>query len=231
MALDLSAVAEQVAGTAPFRGITPEDTVAMLRCMRARVRAYDADEAILRMGDTTSAFGLVLAGGIRIERTDAWGAVSVLGFVRPGEVFGESYACAPGTPLLVNAIAAEPTRALLLDVGAVLSVCDKSCPYHAKLISNLLTISARKNIELSRRAFHTSPKSIRGKLLSYLSTEAARARSRSFSIPYNRQQLADYLGVDRCALSSELTRMQRDGLLRTRRCAFELLTDDGADEL
>lgn len=231
MPLDLNDVAQRVAGTAPFRGITPEDTVSMLRCLRARVRAYDADEAVLRMGDTTSAFGLVLEGGVRIERADAWGSVSVLGFVRPGEVFGESYACVPGTPLLVNAVAAERTRALLLDIGHVLAVCRESCPYHARLISNLLVISARKNIELSRRAFHTSPKSIRGKLLSYLSTEAARAGSRSFSIPYNRQQLADYLGVDRCALSSELSRMQRDGLLRTRRCAFELLTDGGANEV
>ncbi|MBE6469229.1 MAG: Crp/Fnr family transcriptional regulator [Coriobacteriaceae bacterium] len=227
MPLDLSAIADQVAGTAIFHGITPEDTVAVLRCMRARVRTFEDGEAIFRMGEATSVFGLVLAGGVRIERTDAWGSVSVLGFVRAGEVFGESYACAPGTPLLVDALAAEQTAVLLLDVNCVLSICSERCPYHAKLISNLLATSARKNIGLSRRAFHTSPKSIRGKLLSYLSSEAARAGGRRFTIPFNRQQLADYLGVDRCALSTELTRMQRDGLLSTNRSEFELFTDGG----
>ncbi|WP_085830103.1 Crp/Fnr family transcriptional regulator [Collinsella vaginalis] len=225
MALNYDEIANQVAGTAPFEGIDHDDTVSMLRCMGARVRAFKSEELILRMGEPAPAFGLVLDGGVRIERTDAWGDTSVIGFARPGEVFGESYACAPNTPLLVNAVATEGTRILLLNVNHVLRPCDKGCAYHARLLTNLLMLSARKNIELSRRIFHTSPKSIRGKLLSYLSSEAARAGSRRFSIPFNRQQLADYLAVDRCALSSELGRMQRDGLLRTRRSEFELLVE------
>ena len=104
-------------------------------------------------------------------------------------------------------------------------MCPGACAYHGKLLANLLAISARKNIELSRRTFHTSPKTMRGKLLSYLSAEATRTGSRRFTIPFNRQQLANYLGVDRSALSSELSRMQRDGLIKTRRSDFELLCD------
>lgn len=216
-------LAEQLAGTAPFRGVSVLETAEMLGCLAAQVRAFDAGEIIYRVGDTVRSLGIVLEGGVRLERTDVWGNVSILGFAGTGDVFAESYACAPDVPLLVSAVASERSRVAFLDVARVTRMCPSACGHHAKLVANLLALSARKNIELSQRIFHTSPKSIRGKLLSYLSAESERTGSRSFTIPFNRQQLADYLGVDRSALSSELSRMQRDGLLRTRRSAFELL--------
>lgn len=216
-------LAGHLAGTAPFRGISAEETAAMLGCLGARRRDYAAGEFVYRMGDTVRSVGIVLAGGVRLERTDAWGESSVLGFAGPGDVFAESYACAPDTPLLVNVIASEPSDIVFLDITRVTRMCPAACAHHAKLVANLLALSARKNIQLSQRVFHTSPKSIRGKVLSYLSSEADRAGSHRFTIPFNRQQLADYLGVDRSALSSELGRMQREGLLVTRRSEFELL--------
>lgn len=216
-------LAGRLTGTAPFKGISVEETAAMLGCLGARRRDYAAGEFVYRMGDTVRSVGIVLAGGVRLERTDAWGESSVLGFAGPGDVFAESYACAPDTPLLVNVIASEPSAIIFLDITRVTRMCPAACSHHAKLVANLLALSARKNIQLSQRVFHTSPKSIRGKVLSYLSSEAGRAGSRRFTIPFNRQQLADYLGVDRSALSSELGRMQREGLLVTRRSEFELL--------
>ena len=218
-----AARASQLAATAPFRGVTPAEVDAMLGCLGARERAFDAGETVYRMGDTVRSMGIVLSGGVRLEHVDAWGEVSVLGFAGPGDSFAESYACAGDAPLLVNVIASEPSRVVFLDVSRVVRMCPSACGHHAKLVSNLLALSARKNIQLSRRVFHTSPKTIRGKVMSYLSTESERAGSRRFTIPFNRQQLADYLGVDRSALSTELSRMRRDGLIETHRSDFELL--------
>ena len=140
-----------------------------------------------------------------------------------GQIFAETYACVPGERLMVNVRAAEPVRVLFLDVGKVLHVCSGACSCHNKLIRNLLSISAQKNLNLSRRILHTSSKTIRGRILSYLSYQSMRAGSREFQIPFNRQQLADYLGVDRSAMSSELGKMQKEGILRTERNYFCLL--------
>ena len=127
---------------------------------------------------------------------------------------------------MVDVVAAEPTQALFLTVERVLTVCSHTCAHHARLVRNLLALSAQKNLNLSRKIFHTSARSIRGRLLSYLSEQAVRSGSRSFTIPYNRQQLADYLNVDRSALSNELGKMAREGLLRTERSRFTLLGEE-----
>ena len=109
--------------------------------------------------------------------------------------------------------ASEYTEVLFLNIGKVLTTCTNACPFHAKLIQNLLTVCAAKNLQLSQRILHTAPKGIRARLMSYFSECVKRAGRYSFDIPYNRQQLADYLGVDRSAMCSELSRMQREGLL------------------
>ena len=123
---------------------------------------------------------------------------------------------------MVDVTAAEAAEVLFLRMEQILQVCPNSCPHHSRLIRNLLTLSSQKNLTLSRKIFYTSPKTIRGRLLSYLSSQALRSGSRSFTIPFNRQQLADYLNVDRSALSNELGKMQREGLLRTERNHFFL---------
>ncbi len=126
---------------------------------------------------------------------------------------------------MVNVTAAEPSRVLFLNAGRVLTVCSQNCPHHTLLIRNLLTLSAQKNLLLSRKILYTSPKSIRGRLLSYLSDQAMCTGSSRFTIPFHRQQLADYLNVDRSALSNELSKLQREGVLKTERNYFKLLGD------
>ena len=123
---------------------------------------------------------------------------------------------------MVSAVAAEDTEVLFLNVERVLNTCPETCSHHSRLIRNLLTVSSRKNLDLSRRIFHTSSKSIRGRLLSYLSSQAVLLGKREFEIPFNRQQLADYLSVDRSALSNELGKMQREGLLEFHKNHFLL---------
>ncbi len=209
--------------TALFKGATQEEVAAMLTCLNARERTFAKGERIFRMGDTPREVGLVLGGSVRVENTDAWGNVTVLSRMGAGQMFAEAYACAPGVPMLVDAVAAQDCSVLFLDVGKIMTPCPHACTHHALVVRNLLGAVARKNIRLSQRALHTSPKTIRGKVLAYLSTQAAQAGSRAFEIPFNRQEMADYLGVDRSALSAELSRMQRDGLIATRRNHFELL--------
>ena len=206
-----------------FRGMTVPDIEEMLRCLRAVERTYKKGAVILPEGTPTEQLGVVLSGRVIIEMGDVWGNNSVLSSVGAGGIFAEAYACVPGEPLMVNVTAAEDTRALLLNIRRVLEPCANVCPRHVRLVRNLLTLCSEKNLQLSRRVLHTGPKSIRKRLLSYFSECIKRTGSYSFDIPYNRQQLADYLSVERSALSNELSLMQRDGLIRYEKNHFGVM--------
>ena len=181
--------------------------------------SYGGTALILLLGE----IGVVLSGRVIIEMGDVWGNNSVLSSIGPGGVFAEAYACVPGEPLMVNVTAAEDTQALLLNIRRALEPCANVCPRHVRLVRNLLTLCSEKNLQLSRRVLHTGPKSIRKRLLSYFSECIKRTGSYSFDIPYNRQQLADYLSVERSALSNELSLMRRDGLIRYEKNHFDVM--------
>lgn len=215
--------AELLGKTALFQGIEPQELEPMLQCLGAVRRAYAKGALIFCAGQVIETLGLVLSGGVNIENDDPWGNKSILGYAGPGQIFAESYACIPGQPLMVSAAAAEPCEILLLNVGRLLQPCGRGCACHTRLIRNLLAMTAQKNLNLSRRILHTAPKTIRGRLLSYLAFEAARQKSATVILPFDRQQLADYLSVDRSALSAELGRMRRDGLLEAQKNRFTLL--------
>ncbi|WP_411337787.1 Crp/Fnr family transcriptional regulator [Ruminococcus gauvreauii] len=208
-----------------FRGDSPEEIKIMLDCLGCEQKTFKRGEVIYRSGDIVQSLGIVLSGRAQIENDDLWGNKSILDSVGPGQVFAETYACVPGEPLMVSVIAAEASEILFLNIGRVLKTCPNACQHHSRLVSNLLTISAQKNLNLSRRIFHTSSKSIRGRLMSYLSFQAARHGCFEFTIPFNRQQLADYLSVDRSAMSNELSKMQREGLLTADKNHFCLKED------
>lgn len=212
-----------LANTLLFRGMEPSDIDEMLGCLLAKERTYKKGEIIFPEGSPTEQIGVVLTGRVVIELGDVWGNNSVLSSIGPGGVFAEAYACVPGEPLMVNVTAAEDTEALLLNIKRVLEPCSKVCPYHVRLVRNLLALCAGKNLQLSRRVLHTGPKSIRKRLLSFFSECIKRTGSYSFDIPYNRQQLADYLSVERSALSNELSIMQRDGLIRYEKNHFDVM--------
>ena len=206
-----------------FRGIEDGDLKAMLRCLGAWEKSYRKGEIILAEGQETEAVGVLLSGRAVIEHSDLWGANSVLGNVSPGAVFAETYACIPGETTLIRVTAAEDSTVLFLNVGKMLTTCSNACVFHAKLIRNLLTVCASKSLQLSERILHTTSKSIRGRLLSYFSDCAKREGSYSFIVPFNRQQMADYLGVDRSTMCNELSKMQREGLIRYERSSFTIL--------
>ena len=211
-----------LSSTELFQHIAPEDLDALLKCLDVRKKRYQKGEILFLEGAPTSNLGIVLSGRIMIEMGDAWGGRSILGTIGPGGTFAEAYACVPGEPMLVTVSAAEDTTVMLVNAGRVLTVCPNGCEFHSILIQNL-TLCARKNLQLSRRMQHTAQKSIRGRLMSYFSQCAKQFGSNSFQVPYNRQQLADYLSVERSALSNELSLMQRDGIIRYEKNHFDVI--------
>ncbi len=217
-----------LAKTVLFQGTAPEDIRSMLACLDAEEKQFPKNAVIFHAGNTVRSLGLVLSGSVQIESDDLWGNKSVLDHIGPGSVFAETYACLPHEPLMVSVTAAEASTVLFLRADRLLTPCQNTCVHHGRLIRSLLTISAQKNLNLSRRIFHTSSKTIRGRLISYLSFQAAQQKSCRFTIPFNRQQLADYLHVDRSALSHELGKMQQEGLLETSRNSFHLKKDIGS---
>lgn len=206
-----------------FRGTEPGEVEKMISCLSAVQNHFEKDELILHSGDTVQSFGLVLSGSVNMESFGFDGHKSIIGHAGPGQLFAETYACVPKEPLMVNVTAAESSDILFLNAQRVLTTCTNTCIYHTKLIRNLLAVSAQKNLNLSRRILHTSPKSIRERLESFLAYESKRAGSKEFTIPFDRQQLADYLNVDRSALSHEIGKMQEEGLIDSEKNLFTIL--------
>lgn len=205
-----------------FRGVPDDEISMMLDCLGAEQRSFRRGDVIYSCGDCVQSMGMVMSGSVEISSIDFWGNKSVLDRVSPGLVFAETYACLQNEPLQVTVSAAEACEILFLNIGRMFSACPNTCSSHQKLIANMLMISAQKNLKLSRRMLHTSPKTIRGKLISYLSDQAMLNDSNEFDIPFKRQPLADYLGVERSAMSRELGKMRDEGLLQTHKNHFVL---------
>lgn len=205
-----------------FHGMTQDEITATLPCLGAREQTYKKNEMIFRSGDIVHEIGLVMSGSVNIIVNFYWGGSRIFGHITQGEIFAENYAAVPDKELLCDVVAAEDSQILFLDIARLLTTCQNSCSYHHKLIHNLVRISALKSLNLSGRMMHTAPKGLRDRLLSYLSEQAMIHASAHFTIPFDRQQLADYLGVDRSALSNELSKMQKDGLIQFKKNVFTL---------
>lgn len=209
-----------------FRGMKAEELSAMLSCLGFREESFARGQFIFSAGDSVQYAGLVVSGAVDIIREDFWGNRSILDRALPGELFGEVYSLTASEPLTVPVVAAEHTEVLFLDVRHVMKPCSNACSFHIRLIDNLLSILAGKNLMLTRKIDHISRRTTRQKLLAYLSYQAQRSGGAEFDIPFNRQQLADYLAVDRSAMSLELSRMKQDGLIDFSRNHFVLFSPD-----
>ncbi len=207
-----------------FQGLSRAELGRALDCLAAVKKEYPRGAFLLRAGDQTGQMGLMLWGSALLVREDLWGRRNIIDKVLPGDVFAEAFA-ASGAALNLSAVAGEDCGVLLLDVGQVLTACPSACPAHHKIIQNLTAVLARKLLLLQDKITHMGRHTTREKLLSYLSAQAARQGRLTFDIPFDRQQLADYLCVDRAAMSAELSKLQRDGLLRCRRNHFTLIAD------
>lgn len=205
-----------------FRGMTDEERAQCLALLSAAEREYEKGEVIFSAGSTTRYMGIVLSGSVTVEMTDLLGGCTILSKVGKGGIFAETFALLSDTVMPVDAVASEDSRILFLCASALRQGFVPRDAASLKLLSNLLQISLHKNLLLSSRSFHTAPKSIRGKVLAYLNSVSLQKHADAFEIPFDRQQLADYLNVDRTALSKELGKMQKDGIIRFHRSRFEL---------
>lgn len=205
-----------------FEGIKKEEINTMLSCLQAEMREFAKGEYIFRRNDTVSHIALLLEGAVHIQKEDYWGNLSILSEINKGELFGEAYACSGNTPMINNAVAVSAVKVLFMDINRILTTCPSGCRFHERVICNLLSVIASKNRMLTQKLEHMSQRTTREKLLSYLSEQSVKAESSSFDIPFNRQQLSDYLSVDRSAMSAELCKMRDEGLLEFQRNHFLL---------
>ncbi len=195
-----------------FLGIEGSERESLLGCLQAVRRRFKKGEMIFSAGDAPSV-GLLQSGAVQVTAEDPMGNRAIIGRMEAGDLFGEAFACAGAARMPFSVEAALDSEVLLIDVKKILITCPTACPFHSRLIENLMAILARKNIMLGAKIRHLSRRSTREKLLSYLSEQAREAGARSFSIPYNRQELADYLCVDRSAMSAELSKLKAEGFL------------------
>ena len=206
-----------------FSGISETEITALSGCMLTAVRRYKKGDYIFRQGDRLECITILLDGCLHIQRDDYWGNRSIIAVIEAGDMFGESYALTHGHTVTSDAIAVENSTIAFFNTEKLLTSCSAACGFHNKVIQNLFFAMSEKNVKLVQKLGHISQRTTREKLISYLSEQAGYAHSGSFTIPFNRQQLADYLSVDRSAMSAELCRMRDEGLLTFHKNNFTLL--------
>ena len=206
-----------------FSGLSEEEIEAMLSCLGARIKTYQKGEYVLRQGTHLNDIAVLVEGNLHIRKDDYWGNRSILGQVTIGEMFGEAYVAPESGALLNDLVAVEDSAVIFFDAKRIITTCSNACRFHSMVVQNLFFAISEKNRKLVQKLGHMSKRSTREKLISYLSEEANKQNSAQFYIPFNRQQLADFLSVDRSAMSNELSKMRDEGLIQFDKNHFILL--------
>ena len=206
-----------------FKDMKDEEIITMLNCLDANKKTYKKNEVVFPMGKKIENIGLVLDGKLEIAREDFWGNKSMISILQKGDIFGEAYAFAADDPFWASVATLTDASVLFLKASKVVHTCANGCSFHSELINNLVSVIAHRNLKLNAKVSHMSERSIRRKILSFLSGESKKVNNVKFKITYNRQQLADYLSVDRSALSNELSKLRNEGILNFERNNFELI--------
>ena len=209
--------------TKMFAGVGDDEIVLMLPCLGARLYTYKKGEYILRQGEHLSDITVLVEGNLYIQKEDYWGSRSILGQITVGEMFGEAYITPESGALIHDVVAVENSSVIFFDVKRIIMTCSSACRFHAMVVQNLFFAISEKTRKLVQKLDYMSKRSTREKLISYLSEEAKRQNCSNFTIPFNRQQLADFLSVDRSAMSNELCKMRDEGLLKFEKNWFKLL--------
>ncbi|MBE6794115.1 MAG: Crp/Fnr family transcriptional regulator [Ruminococcaceae bacterium] len=206
-----------------FRDIADENLLRMLTCLGARVEFFDKKYTIMAEGNPAKFIGIVLSGSVQMINTDFYGNRSIVAVSEKGEMFCEAFACAEDKSIPLSVIASEPSEIMLINVSHILHTCENNCGFHQQLIFNLMKNLAIKNIQFHQKIEVTSKRSTREKLLAYLMICEQKAGKNSFEIPFDRQELADYLGVERSGLSAEIGKLKKEGIIYTDKKFFEIL--------
>ena len=206
-----------------FAGIAENEISMMLSCLDAHMREYRKGEYVFRQGEYISTIMMLVDGELHIQQDDYWGNRSIISHISAGDMFGEAYIAPESGALLNDVVAVEDSTVIFLDAKKIMTVCSSACRFHSIVVQNLFFAISEKNRKLVMKLGQISKRTTREKLISYLSAESRRQNSSDFTIPFNRQQLADFLSVDRSAMSNELCRMRNEGLLRFDKSRFTLL--------
>ncbi len=206
-----------------FFDLSDNNIITMLECLEAKTDIFDKNYTILSEGTPAKYIGIVLSGSVQITRTDYYGNRSILGNLCEGELFSEAFACVQMTSMPVSAIANERSKIMFIDCSHILHTCQKDCPHHQQLVYNLMKVLALKTVMFQQKIEIISKRTTREKLLTYLTICAKKNNKNSFKIPFNRQELADYLEVDRSGLSAEISKLRKENILECKRNYFKLL--------
>jgi CRP-like cAMP-binding protein len=205
-----------------FQGIAKRDIPEMLHCLGGKTAEFGKGTPVFLEGDPAGLVGVVLSGEVHIVREDYYGNRSVITVVQPGSMFAEAFACANLDVMPVSAIAVQPSTVLLLDCRRAITTCENTCQFHNQLIGNLLQETAKKNLLLTQKIRYMSQKTTKEKVMAFLLDQAKKQKCSAFTIPYDRQALADYLGVERSAMSAEISKLKKSGFLDTNGSWFSL---------
>ena len=205
-----------------FENIRTADLEKLLNCLSPIYRSFEKNVPIFKEEQESNFFGIILSGGVHLVRNDYWGNRLIMGRIAAGHIFGETFSLENIPKFPVSFVAGEKSQVLILSSKRALRPCSSMCGSHSVLIQNILRDMAKKNMLLISKIEYISRRNTREKLLSYLSAQSRLAKSKIFDIPFNRQELADYLSVDRSAMSAELGRMRNDGLIDFHKNHFEL---------
>lgn len=206
-----------------FSGVLESEIEAMLSCLNARLHTYKKGEYVFLQGSHIEDIMILAEGELLIQIDDYWGNRSIINRIDTGEMFGEAYLAPESGPILNDVVAFKDSTIIFFDVKKILTTCSSACRFHTMVMQNLFFALSEKNRKLVQKLGHMSKRTTREKLISYLSGQAKQQNSGHFSIPFNRQQLADFLSVDRSAMSNELSKMREEGLLEFHKNEFTLL--------
>lgn len=206
-----------------FYGMTSEELSSMLHCLGAKVVDIQKGDPVFLEGAPAGFVGIVLEGGIQVVQEDYFGNRSVIHHSGPGDVFAEAFSFTGLDTMPVSGYALKNSRCMILSCRRMMTVCSNACTFHNRLVKNLLTLVSRKNLMLNEKIRFMSQRTTREKLLAYLSDQAKKTGSAEFTIPYDRQALADYLNVDRSAMSAEISKLKNDGILEVKGSHFRLM--------
>jgi CRP-like cAMP-binding protein len=207
-----------------FQGVSESELESLVKCLGARTKSVSKGESIYCAGDFVREIGVVVSGKVYVVKDDAWGNQNIIAEIGEGGVFAEAFACGGVGVLPASVIAASGCEIMFADFQRIITQCSNACVFHGLLIRNIIGILARKNIALQGKIEHITKRTTREKLLSYLSEQARQHGSDSFEISFDRQGLADYLSVERSALSAEMSRLRSEGFINYRKSHFEILT-------
>lgn len=206
-----------------FKGVQRDDISGVLKCLEVKIKEYRKGETVFLQGDAVNFFGVVLEGSIQIIRNDYYGNRSIVTTAMPSQLFAETFAFAKASTVPLSAWASGDSTVMFINPEKIIGQCSMACTFHSRIISNLIKVMAGKNLAINKKLEIVSKRTTRDKLMTYLFLTSQELGTKSFTVPLNRQELADYLEVDRSGLSAEIGKLKKEGKLFCRRSEFTIL--------